>query len=235
MDSGVTDLRVISYDFWATLALSNPGYRRRRVELMAAAFGGASPATIEATSSAADDELDKGTLRHGHQYGFRDRVLRTAALAGVPFAGDETTLRDLETSMSEAFRREPPSLTESTLPQTLAALRRAGRRIAIVSNTGFVSGQLVREALGHLGLAELVDHTIFSDEVGHAKPGREIFQKLAALSGTTEAEILHIGDHPVADYSGARAAGMCALLYHPRRAPGTGVLRCHSDLLDVIG
>jgi putative hydrolase of the HAD superfamily len=231
----VTQVRLVSYDFWATLAVSNRRFKRRRVELMAAAFGGADPATVEAASSAADAELDEQTLQRGHQYGFRERVLRTAALACVSFAGDEVALRDLESAMNEAFRREPPSRTESTLPETLAAVRRTGRRIAVVSNTGFVSGQLVREALGHLGLAELVDHTVFSDEVGHAKPSREIFQKLAAMSGIHEPEILHIGDHPVADCSGARAAGLHALWYHPGGAPGAGVLRGHRDLLDVIG
>jgi putative hydrolase of the HAD superfamily len=224
------NVRVVSYDFWSTLAVGNPRYKRRRVELMAGAFG-AEPAAVEAASDAADAELDERTLRDGRQYGFRDRVLRTAVLAGVTADPD---LRALEAALDDAFRCDPPGHTEPTLPDTLRAVRRTGRRVAVVSNTGFVSGRMVREGLRHIGVAALVDHTVFSDEVGHAKPARQIFQKLAAVSGVGEAEILHVGDNRLADYSGARAAGLRAMWYRPGGAPGPDVLGAHRDLLDAL-
>jgi putative hydrolase of the HAD superfamily len=227
----VSAVRVVSYDFWATLARGNSAHLRSRVELLATAFGGVPFEAARNALRSVDAELDRRTEITGEQYGFAARVDAIgAALGADPL--DEARLRVLEDGFHSAFLSHPPSLTDPSLPTVLAKLADGGRSIAVTSNTGFITGRLLRVALRHLGLAPFVDRTVFSDEVGHAKPAREIYAHLSASSGRPGAEILHVGDNRYTDYDGARAAGLHALWYRPAGEPGPDILLRHEDLLD---
>jgi putative hydrolase of the HAD superfamily len=76
-----------------------------------------------------------------------------------------------------------------------------------------------------LGIAPYVEHILSSALVGYEKPRPEIFRMaLDAAGGPAEAWM--IGDSPTADYDGAEAAGISAILVHaepglrPRWATG---------------
>nr|WP_255427665.1 HAD hydrolase-like protein [Yimella sp. cx-51] len=62
---------------------------------------------------------------------------------------------------------------------------------------------------------------VFSNEVEWAKPDRRIFEISLTFVQGTAAEpfasscVVHIGDNPVADVEGARAAGLSAVLVEP--------------------
>lgn len=226
----MSGIRLVSYDFWATLAHGNSAHLRSRVELLAAAFGGVPFEAARDTLRSVDAELDRRTEVTGEQYGFAERVAAIGeALGADPL--DEDRLRALEAAFHLAFLSHPPSLTDPSLPAVLAKLGTGDRMIAVTSNTGFISGRLLRVALRHLGVAPFVDHGVFSDEIGYAKPAREIYAQLAASSGCTAAETLHIGDNRYTDYDGARAAGLHALWYRPSGMAGPDVLLRHEDIL----
>lgn len=78
--------------------------------------------------------------------------------------------------------------------------------------------RLVDNTLPLFGLHEQLRFFVISQEVGHEKPSREIFaracEEASAILGAPVApeEVLHIGDNYAADYCGARAAGMAAVL-----------------------
>jgi putative hydrolase of the HAD superfamily len=205
-------IQLVSFDVWGTLLHGNPAFRARRETLVAEAFGTDPAATASAMTAAADD-LDAATMRTGRHFGCAERLDRTAALLGVPPLADTAPV---EAELGEALLRDPPGLAEPDLPETLAGLRADGLRLAVTSNTGFLSGAQMRPVLAGLGLR--VDHRVFSDEVGHAKPDPEIFGHLAGAAGLRPAVILHVGDNEHADVRGALAAGMHALWYRPDAA-----------------
>jgi putative hydrolase of the HAD superfamily len=219
-------IQLVSFDVWGTLLQGNPVFKARRETLVAEAFG-TDPAATASAMTAAGDDLDAATLRTGRHFGCADRLDRTAALLGVAPLADTAPV---EAELGAALRRDPPGLTEPDLPDTLAGLRADGLRLAVTSNTGFLTGAQMRPVLAGLGL--LVDHGVFSDEVGHAKPGPEIFGHLAGVAGLQSTEILHVGDNEHADVRGALAAGMHALWYRPHGEPAPGVAVIHR-LTDV--
>jgi putative hydrolase of the HAD superfamily len=72
--------------------------------------------------------------------------------------------------------------------------------------------------LAQYGLLEHFAHATFSDEVGIRKPAPEIFWlTLRAVGGQAESAV-HVGDDPVLDVHGARAAGMRVIQVGSRRA-----------------
>ena len=168
--------------------------------------------------------------RHGIvvQPGEVERRFRSAFAAAPPlaFAGaSPTRLGDHErawwyTIVREALGREvagaPLDATFDELfahyasggPGVLAALRERGLRLAVVSNFDARLGPL----LADLGLAPLVDAVVHSSRAGSAKPDPGIFRDALARLDVAPGDALHVGDEPVEDVSGARSAGMRAVL-----------------------
>lgn len=91
---------------------------------------------------------------------------------------------------------------------TLAALRAAGVKVAVVSNIGFD----LRPLFDTWGLTELVDAFALSYEVGRCKPDPGIFLRACGMLGVDPEQALMVGDTP-AD-AGAVNAG-CAVLVLP--------------------
>jgi FMN phosphatase YigB (HAD superfamily) len=58
----------------------------------------------------------------------------------------------------------------------LEALREAGVRTALICDTGFSPGRVVRQVLARLGLLEFLEVQVFSDEVGVPKPDARAFR-----------------------------------------------------------
>jgi putative hydrolase of the HAD superfamily len=65
--------------------------------------------------------------------------------------------------------------------------------------------------LHRCGIADLFDGHITAMNAGAAKPDARIFAHLLRVAGVEPAEVLHIGDDPLADVVGARRAGMQAV------------------------
>jgi putative hydrolase of the HAD superfamily len=223
-------IRALSLDVWGTLLRANPAFKVGRVSLVAEALGTGPDETAVAMEAAAA-ELDEATLETGQQFGCADRLHRAAVALGVrPLSG--LTLTRLTFRLGLALRRDPPTLTEPDLPDALNRFRVAGLRLAVTSNTGFISGAQMRSVLDSLGLR--VDHHVFSDEVGHAKPAPEIFARLVGVLGCRPEEVLHVGDSRRADVLGAREAGLHALWYRPDGERADGVVRALVDVGEQI-
>lgn len=105
------------------------------------------------------------------------------------------------------------------VPGVLARWRAAGLRLVVASNWD-VS---LHEALARTGLDRLVDGAVSSAEAGSAKPAPEVFERALSIAGVPAAEALHVGDDPVADVEGARAAGIRAVLVVREGDPPPGV------------
>lgn len=62
--------------------------------------------------------------------------------------------------------------------------------------------------LGRIGLARFFERSVAAREVGALKPSPLIFHKAIEDSGLAPDEVIYVGDDPLLDVAGARAAGM---------------------------
>lgn len=94
---------------------------------------------------------------------------------------------------------------------TLAALRDRGLKIGLVSNAHFLPA-LMREDIVRLGIAEYVDESVFSSEIGLRKPHPAIFHHVLDPMGVRPDEAIFVGDRLRDDIGGAQSLGMGAVL-----------------------
>jgi putative hydrolase of the HAD superfamily len=93
-------------------------------------------------------------------------------------------------------------------PETVARLRRAGLRTAVVSNA---EGQVARD-LDLAGYRGMFDTVVDSHIVGVRKPAPEIFRIALEHLAVDAARAVYVGDIPAIDVAGARAAGIGPVL-----------------------
>jgi FMN phosphatase YigB (HAD superfamily) len=91
---------------------------------------------------------------------------------------------------------------------TLDRLASAGVRRALICDTGFCPGVGVREILRREGLLHLLEHQIFSDEIGVPKPHANMFRAALSPLNTAPEDSVHVGDMLRTDIAGARELGM---------------------------
>jgi HAD superfamily hydrolase (TIGR01549 family) len=123
-------------------------------------------------------------------------------------------------AVDEALLHYPPPL----LPGAADAVRSLAARfpLAIVSDTGFASGRAQDALLERDGLLGCFTATIYSMDVGHAKPRPEPFRAaVAALGASSPTGVIHIGDNERTDVGGALAAGLRAVRLDVVRSAGS--------------
>ncbi|MCI0370865.1 MAG: HAD-IA family hydrolase [candidate division NC10 bacterium] len=98
----------------------------------------------------------------------------------------------------------------------LAALRRRGLSVGVISNSDGTAEQSLRDA----GLLDAVDFVLDSHLVGVEKPDRRIFQLALGRAAVAPAEAAFVGDLYSIDVLGARRAGMTGILLDPIGAWG---------------
>jgi len=96
-------------------------------------------------------------------------------------------------------------------PQVVPTLLKLKERFALgVISNGLAIKQW--EKLVGLGLHHFFDVVVTSEEIGHEKPEREIFEFGIKKLGAKPEECLMVGDRPETDIAGAKKAGMRTLL-----------------------
>ena len=121
---------------------------------------------------------------------------------------------DVVTALVNAYSRPLLLVLPTVDPGARAALlqlRDAGIALVIVSNIMRTPGTVLRQALTRLRLLDCFHHTFFSDELGIRKPDPMMFMTaLRAVDGEAATSV-HVGDDPILDVQGARAAGLKAI------------------------
>ena len=87
------------------------------------------------------------------------------------------------------------------------------RKLAVICNTGWHSGETVRQLLEGFDLPKYFLHLTFSDEAGIAKPHKQIFEHTLDKLGCNAEDAVHIGDSEYSDIVGAKEAKMKAILF----------------------
>ena len=125
-------------------------------------------------------------------------------------------LRDLVTGLRPVLRPDGRAsvLWRAVMPQVpeaLARMRDRGLTLVVVSN----SDGTAERSLEAAGLRPYLDFVIDSAIVGYEKPDPRIFEQGLRQSGARPERTLHVGDLYHADVTGARAAGLHAVLLDP--------------------
>ena len=113
-------------------------------------------------------------------------------------------------------------------------------RLAVVSDAIVTPGTGLKAILEGHGLAQHFSAFAFSDEVGHSKPHRSMFDCACAELGVTVDEIVHIGDRDHNDVKGPHALGAKAILFTAVRdadkdaTTADAVCESHRDLPAII-
>jgi HAD superfamily hydrolase (TIGR01549 family) len=122
------------------------------------------------------------------------------------------------------------------VPALIKALKAKGKLVGIITN-GPVNHQFNK--IQSLDLTSFVsrDHIFISDEVGVAKPNKQIFLHVAQKVNMLPSELLYIGDSWPNDVVAPIEAGWKAVWYnHRKRLPDTGhkPLAVINNLLSII-
>jgi len=89
----------------------------------------------------------------------------------------------------------------------LEALRGRGLKLGLVSNA-FDPGWLLHRDLEQMGLAQRLDYSVFSSEIGVRKPHPAIFARALEALGVEPERALFVGDRLYEDVRGAGELGM---------------------------
>lgn len=205
-------LDTITFDLWNTLIAHDEHYddniRRTRIEGIKDALSGkgiqvtsedvahaytlSEPYLSERWSKGLDMDMDE-------QLGI---LLRCMKLDPSP-----ELIKSIEEPYADAVLKVRPFLTEGA-KEAVSWVKDNGYRVALISNTGRTPGRSMRKVMSGLGILDMFDATVFSNETGYLKPHPKIFEYALSAIGSEPHRSVHIGDHSVLDVFGARRMGM---------------------------
>ncbi len=113
-------------------------------------------------------------------------------------------------------------------------------KLSIVSDSIVTPGTGLREILSKHGLKQYFSAFAFSDEVGHSKPHRSMFDCAAQQLDVDVSEIVHIGDRDANDVKGPHAIGAKAILFTVTRpddrdiTTADAICDSHHDLPAIV-
>lgn len=208
-------LRAVTLDYWDTIyaGASEPERVLRRQEALLR--------VVRALGATLDDaafiEVYKASAAEAHRwwrdehrgYHTSDRIHWILDTLGIVRPQDEAVIVAATRAVDQTLIDLPAPL----LPGAKEAIERMRERyrLAIISDTGFASGYAQDMLLENDGLRLAFSATVYSMDVGHAKPRPEIFAAAVQALGVKPGEVLHVGDNERTDVGGALAFGMRAV------------------------
>ena len=218
-------LRAITLDFWDTLYTSavlpeRVTLRQTALRRLLDAVGAtATDVEIQAVYRASGAEADRWWREEQRGYSSAERIRWMLERLNVIRPEDCEHVSRACQAVDDALIHHPAPL----LPGASDALAALSSRfpLAIISDTGFASGRAQDALLERDGIRSLFVATVYSVDVGYAKPRLEPFRAaLDALRVDRPDEVLHVGDIERTDVRGALAAGMRAVRLDVARAGG---------------
>lgn len=209
-------LAAITFDFWDTLYDGGnlPDRKDLRHQAIVALFDAygleLSQQEVSRLYAESAREADRWWREEHRGYTTTERMHWLIERAGgEPRSNCEHIARACD-AVDASLLRHPPPLLPGAADAVRALASRC--RLAIVSDTGFASGRAQNALLERDGLLECFSATIYSMDIGHAKPRPEPFRAaVAALGAESPAHVIHVGDNERTDVGGALAAGLRAI------------------------
>jgi putative hydrolase of the HAD superfamily len=212
-----------SFDLWLTLIKSNPYFKIERTKIFHRDFNPAGKSIDEVARAFRQVDLMCNAVneRTGKNIDADEMYLMVISTINdnqYPLADIDTD--KLYADMEKLLFYYLPVVYSPVTIDTLQHLKqKSDCSLSILSNTGFIKGRTLRKVMVKLGLADLFNFQIYSDEEGMSKPNPALFklmvQNVKACNKSkqiTLTDIIHIGDNPAADIAGANEAGINSLL-----------------------
>jgi putative hydrolase of the HAD superfamily len=236
------EITAVTFDCWGTLLTFEPDNRQSRARRVAAL----ADALRAAGEPRADDDVS-ALLTRAHQRHI-DSWERAVATGSPEIA--RWALEPLGIDDPEILQTLTRGFEEAALAGPIPALRGAGETLqclaerdvglALVCDTGFTPGRVVRELLDREGLLRWLEILVFSDEAGMPKPHAPVFQTALRGLGAEPAQTLHVGDLRRTDIHGARELGMATIRIRDHNDDTTdlpdadAVANHHPHLLELL-
>ncbi len=237
----LADPRAVTFDCWGTLIYlrDEAAALERRVAAVCAVArdGGSDPAEQDARRA-----FDAAWRRHADLW---TEGVASGAPEMAGWALEALDVRDaaLAARLARELEQGAPAGECAMLEgarDTLERLAERGVRRALICDTGINPGSVVRQTLNRLGLLELLEVQVFSDEAGVPKPNPRVFHAALEPLGVASAEAVHVGDLRRTDVAGARGVGMGSIRIravnddrsdHPE---ADAVADSHRHLLEIL-
>ncbi|MEP6617810.1 MAG: HAD family hydrolase [bacterium] len=208
-------LRALTFDYWDTLYESGArpervALRRTAVGALLGAYGRDLPEEqLRALYEESGSEAERWWSEEQRGYTTDDRLRWILQRASVTPREGCTHVVAAADAVDNALLMLPPAMLAGAW-QMLRTLQRRFT-LAIISDTGFASGRAQDRLLEKDAARGFFSATIYSMDVGHAKPRPEIFAAAVDTLRFERNEILHIGNDERTDVRGALAAGFRAI------------------------
>lgn len=215
-------IRHYSFDLWYTLIRSNPEFKKQRALYFHQHFNAPQRPLDEIEQAFREVDLMCNSINEKTGQNIDAEEMYLMVIYKINrgheiFESIDTT--SLYHEMEKLVVQFCPSVFNDQTTGCLDKLCQAeDNTLNILSNTAFIKGKTLRKVLDHLELSKYFQFQIYSDEVGFSKPHPAMYKLLLEKvfsirknDNISSQEIVHIGDNPVADIMGARAAGIQAL------------------------
>lgn len=186
-------IRHISFDFWGTLAHANTVYGKRRAKLLEE--NNINPTIYTEVKS----NLDKLTAKG--EFFSTDDCYSILLEEGWKQPARFSEVLTMKAAFIQMFIECPP-IVPSPIHLELLRLKDEGYTLSIGSNTNFIPGAAIKDALPYT--MGLFDHHIFSDELLSSKPHPYFFHEIIEVAKGLNRhllpqEVLHVGDSGIFD------------------------------------
>ncbi len=208
-------IKLVTIDFWNTLYDSSNNEQRDEYR---------NNSLIEIASKynkfLTDKEIGTAiseTWRYfGHHWKINHRTPNakecvTHLFSNLGFKHIESDIEYVTNVFINSVAKHPPVLLEDA-KDTVIELNKHFK-IALISDTGFSPGSILRQIIKNDGLLDYFDSFSFSNETGVAKPHKIAFQAPLKSLNTYAKNAIHIGDIESTDVIGAKNQGMHAIRF----------------------
>lgn len=211
-----SDHTVITIDFWNTLVDAPTNGKRRTAVRMEALRETVKRYRDNLTQTELDQAYRHASDEYNRFWFNEERTLTTRDLIGCMFRfldinPEKKEIDYLIGVFHQSIYEGPPDLAEGVAEIIPKLAYRFP--LAIISDTMFSPGIVLREYLKRKGLFTFFRSFVFSDETGFSKPNIGAFRKALDATGCEAHSSYHIGDIHRTDVVGAHGAGMKSILY----------------------
>jgi len=199
-----------SFDFWNTIAYSNPQFKKERVKYISELFN---------LINKEEEDINSAFALIGEEYNLliesQSSIISPEALYLKVIkqlnCNKELDIKKIVEDIELLFLKYPPIIYPGFL-DFLELFDNGNKTISITSNTAFISGSVIEKFLESIGLLNKFKFCLFSDRENYGKPHKSIFEKVYVKKKEFEPEInlneiIHIGDNLNTDYNGAKNIG----------------------------
>ena len=221
------DIKAITFDLWDTLVIDDSDETKRAEQGLRSKFDERRHLLWEALNTIEPIELETVRLAYNVGDAAFNKVWKEqhitwhiAERLRVILNGLGRELPDeIFNAVVRAHEEMEVDIPPDAMPDSVPVLERLARRykLCIVSDAIVSPGSCLRRLLENHGLAKFFNGFAFSDEVGHSKPHRSMFESAAGQLGVEISEMLHIGDRDHNDVKGPQQLGMKAILFTASR------------------